>query len=78
MSKNRTRPGAALRAGCVLLRLALLATGIFFAVGGVKLALLHGSWYFLTAGIVILASAVQFFRAKSSAVMIYGAAFVGT
>jgi quinate dehydrogenase (quinone) len=61
-----------------LLGLVLLAMGLFFVVGGAKLASLHGSAYFLIAGVVIVVAAVQFFRAKWSAVVVYGAAFVGT
>jgi quinate dehydrogenase (quinone) len=52
--------------------------GLFFAIGGAKLVSLHGSAYFLIAGVVIVVAAVQLFRAKWSAVVIYGAAFVGT
>ena len=62
MTTHKTLPAATLRAGCILLGLALLATGLFFVVGGVKLALLHGSLYFLIAGIVIIASAILFMR----------------
>ncbi|SAK90052.1 quinate/shikimate dehydrogenase [Caballeronia hypogeia] len=78
MSTNEARLSVALRAGCLVLGLALLATGLFFVIGGAKLALLHGSAYFLIAGAVIVVSAVQFMRAKSSAVLVYGAAFIGT
>ncbi|WP_277183214.1 membrane-bound PQQ-dependent dehydrogenase, glucose/quinate/shikimate family [Caballeronia sp. BR00000012568055] len=78
MSTSEPRPSAFLRAGCVMLGLAMLATGLFFVVGGAKLAFLHGSAYFLIAGVVIVAAAVQFMRAKASAVVIYGVAFIGT
>ena len=78
MSKSKVRPSAALRVGCGLLGFVLLAMGLFFVVGGAKLVSLHGSAYFLVAGVVIVVSAVQFFRAKWSAVVIYGAAFLGT
>nr|WP_314543046.1 glucose/quinate/shikimate family membrane-bound PQQ-dependent dehydrogenase [uncultured Massilia sp.] len=78
MTNNETHPSAGLRAGCVLLGLVLLATGLFFIVGGARLAVLHGSPYFLIAGVVIVVSAVQFMRRKSSAVLVYGAAFAGT
>ena len=78
MTKNETHPSAALKAGCGLLGLALLVTGLFFIVGGARLASLHGSWYFLLAGIVIVAAAIQFMRRKASAVLLYGAAFAGT
>jgi quinate dehydrogenase (quinone) len=78
MSTSEARLSVALRGGCVLLGLALLATGLFFVIGGAKLASLHGSLYFLIAGIVIVVAAVQLMRAKSSAVLIYGVAFAGT
>jgi quinate dehydrogenase (quinone) len=78
MTKSETHPSVALRAGCGLLGLALLATGLFFVVGGARLAVLHGSLYFLVAGAVIVVAAIQFMRMKSSAVIVYGAAFVGT
>lgn len=78
MNKSKNLPTLALRAACILLGLALLATGLFFVVGGARLATLDGSLYFLIAGAVIVAAAVQFMRMKSSAVLIYGAAFAGT
>lgn len=78
MTKSETHPSAALKAGCSLLGLVLLATGLFFVVGGARLAVLHGSLYFLIAGVVIVAAAVQFMRRKPSAVMLYGVAFIGT
>ncbi|MGO4476986.1 membrane-bound PQQ-dependent dehydrogenase, glucose/quinate/shikimate family [Massilia sp. 2TAF26] len=78
MTKNETPPSTGLKVWCGLLGLVLLATGLFFAVGGARLASLHGSWYFLVAGLVIVAAAVQFLRKKPSAVVVYGAAFAGT
>jgi len=78
MAKSETRPSVALRTGCVLLGLVFLATGLFFAIGGAKLLALHGSPYFLIAGLAIVASAIQFMRLKPSAVIVYAAAFAGT
>jgi len=78
MSKHTTSLSTATRIACILLGLALLATGLFFAVGGAKLVALHGSPYFLIAGLVIVAAAIQFMRMKWSAVVLYGAAFLGT
>jgi quinate dehydrogenase (quinone) len=78
MTKSETHPSAVLKAGCSVLGLVLLATGLFFVVGGARLAVLHGSLYFLIAGVVIVAAAVQFMRRKPSAVMLYGVAFIGT
>jgi len=62
----------------VLFGLVLLAIGLFFAIGGGKLAALDGSKYFLIAGIVMIASAVQFMRRKASAVTLLVLAFIGT
>lgn len=78
MTKSETPPSARLKAGCSLLGLVLLAAGLFYAVPGAKLAVLHGSRYFMFAGLVIIVSAFQFMRLKPSAVLWYGAAFAGT
>ncbi|MYM67057.1 membrane-bound PQQ-dependent dehydrogenase, glucose/quinate/shikimate family [Pseudoduganella sp. FT55W] len=78
MTRSETHHSVALKTGSRLLGLVLLATGLFFAVGGAKLAALHGSLYFVIAGVVIVAAAIQFMRLKSSAVLVYGAAFAGT
>ena len=63
---------------CFVLGFILLATGLYFVIGGGKLASLGGSWYFVIAGIFITASAIQFFRRKSSAVPIFALVFIGT
>ncbi|MDR5755058.1 MULTISPECIES: PQQ-binding-like beta-propeller repeat protein [unclassified Caballeronia] len=77
MSESDGRPSLTLRVGCVVLGLLLLATGVF-VVGGARLASLHGSLYFLIAGVLIVVSAVQLIRMKSVAVLVYGVAFIGT
>ncbi|MBK0033983.1 glucose/quinate/shikimate family membrane-bound PQQ-dependent dehydrogenase [Erwinia sp. S43] len=63
---------------CFLLGLILLAAGLYFVIGGVKLISLGGSWYFAIAGIFTAISAIQFFRRKSSAVLIFALVFIGT
>jgi membrane-bound PQQ-dependent dehydrogenase, glucose/quinate/shikimate family len=78
MAENSARPGKGLSLWSVLFGLVLLAIGLFFAIGGGKLVALGGSWYFLIAGIVMLLSAIQFFRRKSSAVMLFILVFAGT
>ncbi|MDE1179972.1 glucose/quinate/shikimate family membrane-bound PQQ-dependent dehydrogenase [Paraburkholderia sp.] len=78
MSKDKAGPSGLLAIWCWLLGLVLLATGLFFAIGGGKLVLLSGSWYFLIAGIVTLLAAIQFFRRKSSAVALFALVFIGT
>lgn len=77
-SKSEARASGALKLWCWLLGLALLATGLFFSIGGAKLAMLGGSMYFLIAGIVTVLSAIQLFRRRSSAVLLFALVFVGT
>lgn len=78
MTEITSRPMKGLGIWCVLLGLVLLAVGLFFAIGGGKLLSLGGSAYFLIAGIVMLLSAIQFFRKKSSAVVLFLLVFIGT
>ena len=78
MAETSSRSGKGLGIWSILLGLVLLAIGLFFAIGGGKLVSLGGSWYFLIAGIVMLLSAIQFFRRKSSAVVLFILVFVGT
>ncbi len=78
MVQTTTRPAKGLGIWCVLLGLVLLATGLFFAIAGGKLAALGGSKYFLIAGIVTILSAIQFFRRKASAVLLFALVFIGS
>jgi quinate dehydrogenase (quinone) len=78
MSQLNARPSKWLSLWCVLLGLILLATGLFFVIGGGKLVSLGGSWYFVIAGVFTVLSAIQFFRRKSSAVTIFALVFIGS
>ena len=78
MAETKARASKGLGIWSVLLGLVLLAIGLFFVIGGGKLVSLGGSWYFLIAGIVTVLSAIQFFRRKSSAVVLFILMFVGT
>ena len=78
MPHTDTRSSKWLGLWCFLLGLILLAAGLFFVIGGVKLISLGGSWYFTIAGIFTVISAIQFFRRKSSAVTIFILVFIGT
>lgn len=66
------------RAWLWLLAAILLAAGLFFVIGGGKLLSLGGSWYFVIAGIVLVLSAIQIFRARPAGAWLYLAAFAGT
>jgi len=78
MNQNTSRPGKGLGIWSVLFGLVLAAIGLFFAIGGGKLVSLGGSWYFVIAGVVMLLSAIQFFRRRASAVVLFLAVFIGT
>ena len=78
MSQMNARPSKWLSLWCVVLGLVLLATGLFFVIGGGKLVSLGGSWYFVIAGVFTVLSAIQFFRRKSSAVIIFALVFIGS
>lgn len=56
----------------------LLAIGLFLAIGGIILITRGGSWYFLVAGVVIIASAIQVARGRSTGAWLFLATFVGT
>jgi quinate dehydrogenase (quinone) len=56
----------------------LLAIGLFLAIGGIILITRDGSWYFLVAGVVIIASAIQVARGRSTGAWLFLATFVGT
>lgn len=50
---------------------ALAAAGLFFLIGGGKLISLGGSWYFVVAGIGLLAAGVQLIRRQAMGAWIY-------
>lgn len=72
--QEQTQP-MAVRAGLWFLGAVLVIAGLFFLVGGGKLIALGGSWYFLLAGIGLLASGVQLLRHRASGAWIYLAMF---
>ncbi len=61
-----------------LLALGLLAAGLFLAIGGAVLVARGGSWYFVVAGAVIMASAIQMARGRSAGAWLFLAAYAGT
>ncbi|EFE94491.1 quinate/shikimate dehydrogenase (pyrroloquinoline-quinone), partial [Serratia odorifera DSM 4582] len=78
MSETHAHTGIKRKLCCYLLGIILAVTGLFFTIAGGKLAALGGSWYFIIAGVVTLLAAIQFFRGKSSAVVLFLLVFVGT
>ncbi len=66
MSESDSKFHILFKIWCFILGLALLATGIFYIVGGGKLVSLGGSWYFLISGLFITISAISNFPKKSA------------
>ena len=62
----------------LLLSLLIGAAGLFLTVFGYRLLVLHGSAYFIVCGVVLLLSAVQLIRARTSAVALFGLAYIGS
>ncbi|MBZ5876863.1 membrane-bound PQQ-dependent dehydrogenase, glucose/quinate/shikimate family [Chromohalobacter israelensis] len=52
--------------------------GLALGGGGLYLAVLGGSWYYLIAGALMLVSGIQLLRGRMSGAWLYGLAFVGT
>ncbi|WHU04968.1 glucose/quinate/shikimate family membrane-bound PQQ-dependent dehydrogenase [Sphingomonas sp. NIBR02145] len=78
MSGTRQWASLLTRSWLVLLGLVLLAAGLFFAIGGARLVSLGGSFYFLLAGIALVASGVLIARRRSAGALVFGATFALT
>ncbi|MFW1885440.1 hypothetical protein ACG91E_15595, partial [Acinetobacter nosocomialis] len=59
MSESDSKFHILFKIWCFILGLVLLATGVFYIVGGGKLVSLGGSWYFLISGLFITISAIS-------------------
>jgi quinate dehydrogenase (quinone) len=62
----------------LLLSLLIGAAGLFLTVFGYRLLVLHGSAYFIVCGVSLLLSAVQLTRTRTSAVALFGLAYIGS
>jgi quinate dehydrogenase (quinone) len=56
----------------------ILAAGLFFVVGGAKLAFIGGSLYFLIAGLALVASGFLIIRRNPAGGLVFGAIFLAT
>ncbi|WP_049622368.1 membrane-bound PQQ-dependent dehydrogenase, glucose/quinate/shikimate family [Frateuria defendens] len=66
------------RARPVITGLAFVLIGLFMAVGGIRLATLDGSWYYLLAGLGILAAGLLTWARKRLAYWLYALVLLGT
>ncbi len=72
------KAGTAGRWPLVAFGIVLALVGLALAAGGVRLATLGGSWYYLIAGVAMVASGVLFAMRRMAGFWIYAAVFVGT
>nr|NYU00576.1 membrane-bound PQQ-dependent dehydrogenase, glucose/quinate/shikimate family [Stenotrophomonas sp. SbOxS2] len=73
-----TRVPALCRVLVVLLGILVTLFGLALLVGGVRLALLGGSWYFLLMGAVSAIAGVLLVMRRPNGALLYGLAFVAT
>ncbi len=78
MTKTSITIGRMARGWLSVLGMIILAAGLFFSIGGGNLILLGGSFYFLIAGIALLASGFLIARGKTSGAVLFGAVFLLT
>lgn len=72
MMQSRGALGPAARIWLFVLGAVLILCGLFFAIGGAKLAMLGGSWYFLIAGIAIVLSGLLVVLRKPAGALLFG------
>lgn len=71
MQQQEQAQPMAVRIGLWVLGAVIAVAGLFFLIGGAKLISLGGSWYFVLAGLGLLASGVQLLRRRASGAWIY-------
>ncbi len=62
----------------VLFGVILALIGLALAIGGVRLATLGGSWYYLITGVALMLSGALFARSRIAGFWLFAAVFVGT
>jgi quinate dehydrogenase (quinone) len=76
LSDNTKPPGPVARGWLFILGLVIILAGLFFTIGGGKLAMLGGSPYFVLSGIALLLSGFLIARGKPSGALLFGLVFV--
>jgi quinate dehydrogenase (quinone) len=72
METSRSAPSAIARIWLFVLGAVLVLAGLFFAIGGAKLVMLGGSWYFVLAGIAIIVAGLLTILRKPSGALLFG------
>lgn len=78
MSGTNNHQGLLAKSWLWLVGIVILAAGLFFTVGGARLAALGGSLYFVLAGLALLASGVLIIRRRPAGALLFGATFAVT
>ncbi len=78
MPGTKNANGFLAKAWLVLIGAVVLLAGLFFTLGGVKLASLGGSLYFVIAGLALLASGFLIIRQRPLGALLFGATFLLT
>lgn len=78
MTQASNPTSAAARIWLFLLGAALILAGLFFAIGGARLAMLGGSLYFLLAGTAIIVSGLLIIRRRPSGALLFGLVTLAT
>ncbi len=61
-----------------ILAIVAIILGLFLLIGGIYLAVLGGSWYYIIAGLFFIATAILLQKLKSSALIVYAIFVLGT
>ena len=72
---NTSTSGSVLK---TILAVVAATIGLGLLIGGIYLAVLGGSWYYIIAGILFIATAVLLQKLKSSALIVYAVLVLGT
>ena len=61
-----------------ILAIVAIILGLVLLIGGIYLAVLGGSWYYIIAGLFFIATAILLQKLKSSALIVYAILVLGT
>jgi quinate dehydrogenase (quinone) len=78
METSRGTLSAIAKVWLFVLGAVLVLAGLFFAIGGAKLVMLGGSWYFLLAGIAIVLSGLLTILRKPAGALLFGLVTIAT
>lgn len=78
MTGSRQGIGPLARGWLILLGVVITLAGLFFVIGGARLTMLAGSWYFLLAGIALAVSGGLIIARRPAGAVLFGITFLAT